>query len=319
MQKLYLLVEALADVDSTVLLTGESGTGKELFAEALHYLGARRDKPFIRVNCAALSESLLESELFGHVRGAFTGAIADRIGRFQKADGGTIFLDEIGDLTFKVQSSLLRVLQNKEFERVGDSTPKKVNVRIITATNKDLREKVRLGEFREDLLYRLEVVELRLPPLRERREDIELLVEHFLAKFNQKLEKKISAISSDVERLFMEYRWPGNIRELEHALEHAAVLCKQDTITLDHLPTHMMDATDARLPVRGRIGEKQSLELGEIIQALEKTAWNKVRAARRLGIDRKTLYRKIAKYRIAESIYDSARSESPGFPPKDQV
>jgi two-component system, NtrC family, response regulator HydG len=303
MQKIYPLIEALADVESTVLITGESGTGKELVAEALHHLGARRHKPLVRVNCSALSESLVESELFGHVKGAFTGAACERVGRFQKADGGTLFLDEIGDLSPKVQSSLLRVLQKQEFERVGDATPVKVDVRIVTATHKDLEEKVRLGEFREDLLYRLKVVEVALPPLRDRREDIPLFVEHFLKEFNRKLKKEIVAISSDVERLFMEYAWPGNVRELEHALEHAFVLCDQETIACSHLPSHLKNAARNGASFSGG---KQAVAPQAIVQALQRTAGNKKRAARLLGIDRKTLYRNIEKYKIPEPAWDRA-------------
>jgi two-component system, NtrC family, response regulator HydG len=301
MQKIYSLIEALADVESTVLITGESGTGKELVAEALHHLGARRHNPLVKVNCSALSESLLESELFGHVKGAFTGAVSEKIGRFQRANGGTIFLDEIGDLSPKVQASLLRVLQEKQFERVGDSTPIRADVRVISATNKDLGEKVRLGEFREDLLYRLKVVELALPPLRDRREDIPLLAEHFLKEFNKKMKKGIVGTSSDVEGLFLEHAWPGNIRELEHTLEHAFVVCDQDTITVDHLPSHLKNSPQRKV---SSSGGKQGVTARTITQALEKTAGNKKRAARLLGIDRKTLYRNIAKYKIPEPARD---------------
>ncbi|HTY63532.1 MAG TPA: sigma 54-interacting transcriptional regulator [Acidobacteriota bacterium] len=292
MQKLYSVIESLADVDSSVLVVGESGTGKEMIAEALHYLGKRAKKPLVKVNCSALLESLLESELFGHVKGAFTGAATERIGRFQKADGGTIFLDEIGDLSPKVQSSLLRVLQQREFERVGDSNPIRVDVRVVAATNKDLNQMVQLGKFREDLMYRLRVVEIFAPPLRERLEDIPLLVEHFLAVFNKKMQKRIASISLDVEQKFQEYGWPGNIRELEHALEHAFVLCNSNVITMDHLPVHLKKAMPAP-PQASRA--RHSIETAEILQALEKTSWNKKRAAELLGIDRKTLYRNMAR------------------------
>lgn len=236
MQKLYSLMEDLCGVETTVLITGESGTGKELVAEALHYGGVRSNKPLIKVNCSALSENLLESELFGHVKGAFTGAIQDKVGRFQRADGGTILLDEIGDISPSIQLRLLRVLAEKEFERVGDSTPVKIDVRIVAATNQDLREKIRRGEYREDLYYRLRVVELTSPPLRKRREDLPLLVDHFLDKFNQQFNKKIVAVSADVMKLFMDYPWPGNVRELEHCLEHAFVLCRQSIIGVNDLP-----------------------------------------------------------------------------------
>ncbi len=295
MQSVYSLIEDLTDVQTTVLVTGESGTGKELVAEALHYKGERSHKPFVKVNCTALSESLLESELFGHVKGAFTGAIQDRVGRFQKADGGTIFLDEIGDITPRMQLQLLRVLQEREFERVGDSTPIKVDVRVIAATNQNLREKIRRGEFREDLYYRLKVVEINLPALRERREDMPLLINHFINKFNKKLNKEIVAISSDAQKIFMDYPWPGNIRELEHTMEHAFILCRQKTITVNHLPQVFKEfiGTKSSLLEDIKIDEPQA-----IIQALKKTAWNKARAARLLGMSRRTIYRKIKEYKL---------------------
>jgi transcriptional regulator with GAF, ATPase, and Fis domain len=296
MRKVYSLIESLASLETTVLITGESGTGKELVAEALHRHGSRSAGTLVKVNCAALPESLLESELFGHVKGAFTGAIGDRIGRFQRADGGTIFLDEIGDISPKVQMSLLRVLQEKQIERVGESQSIGVDVRVIAATNRHLREKVERGGFREDLFYRLTVVRIPLPPLRDHREDVPLLVAHFLEKFNGKLKKEIKALSSDVEAVFLEYPWPGNVRELEHALEHAFILCRQDTICLDHLPAHIGQAIR---PEAARKGEAEGDDAQAIRQALRKTAGNKARAARLLGVDRKTLYRKIARYGIS--------------------
>jgi PAS domain S-box-containing protein len=291
-QKIYSLIEDLADVPTTVLVTGESGTGKELAADALHYTGARSEKPLVKVNCSALSEGLLESELFGHVKGAFTGAIRDKRGRFELAHGGTIFLDEIGDISPAIQQRLLRVLQEKEFERVGDSTPVKVDVRIIAATNKNLREKVRAGEFREDLFYRLNVVEIALPALRDRREDIPLLTDHFIRKFNAKLRKGIDAVSDDVLCLFMNHPWPGNVRQLEHVLEHAAILCRQDTITVCHLPPDFVDAAGAKAPL-GQSGEREA-----ILRALEKAGWNKARAAQLLGISRRTIYRKMSEHHV---------------------
>ena len=299
MQEIYALIEELADVQTTVLITGESGTGKELVAEALHYRGGRSHKPFVKVNCSALTESLLESELFGHVKGAFTGAVKDKIGRFQRADGGTIFLDEIGDISPRIQLRLLRVLQEMEFERVGDSTPIKVDVRVVTATNKNLREKVRLGEFREDLYYRLKVVELTLPPLRDRREDIPLLVDYFMKKFNKKLSKEIVAVSSDVQKILMDHAWPGNIRELEHTLEHAFILCRRNTITVDDLPIDFKDLVGKKDPFAKT---READEPGAILQALEKTAWNKAKAARLLGISRRTIYRKIEEYKLMKDL-----------------
>ena len=299
MQEIYSLIEDLADVQTTVLVTGESGTGKELVAEALHFKGIRSNKPLVKVHCAALSENLLESELFGHVKGAFTGAVKDRIGRFQKADGGTIFLDEIGDIPQRTQLRLLRVLQEMEFERVGDSTPVKVDVRVIAATNKDLSAKVKLGEFREDLYYSLNVVEVSLPPLRDRLEDMPFLVDHFLKKINKKLNKDISSVSSDVMNIFMNYSWPGNIRELEHTLEHAFIVCRGDAITVDHLPRNIKDVISAKF-IHHRDREKGEPEI--ILQTLDKTAWNKAKASRLLGIDRKTLYRKMEKYQIKDPV-----------------
>ncbi|MEJ2696541.1 MAG: sigma-54-dependent Fis family transcriptional regulator [Candidatus Sulfobium sp.] len=296
MQEIYSLIESLADVQTTVLITGESGTGKELVADALHYRGIRNDKPLVKVNCAALSENLLESELFGHVKGAFTGAITDKVGRFQKADGGTIFLDEIGDISPKMQVRLLRVLQEMEFERVGDSTPVRVDVRVIAATNQELAEKVRRSEFREDLYYRLKVIEMHLPPVRDRLEDIPLLTGHFLKKFNKKFNRDITGISTEVQRIFMDHPWPGNVRELEHTLEHAFILCRQNIITVEHLPGNIKGAAKTTMSGEAR-GKKD--EAAEILRALEKAGGNKAKAARLLGIDRKTLYRKMEKHSLA--------------------
>ncbi|MFV9690133.1 MAG: sigma-54 dependent transcriptional regulator [Desulfobacteria bacterium] len=296
-QKVYSLIEDLCGVETTVLITGESGTGKELVAEALHHGGVRSNKPLVKVNCSALSENLLESELFGHVKGAFTGAVQDRIGRFRRAGGGTIFLDEIGDISFSTQLRLLRVLSEKEFERVGDSTSVKVDVRIVAATNQDLREKVRQGEYREDLYYRLRVVEVTLPPLRERREDLSLLVDHFLKKFNQQFNKNIAAVSSDVMKLFMDYPWPGNVRELEHSLEHAFVLCRQSIIGVNDLPPEFKEIAKTKASLSEDEKEDATQAL---LQALEKTDWNKAKAARLLGISRQTLYRKIELYNIVQ-------------------
>ncbi|MBI5642996.1 MAG: sigma 54-interacting transcriptional regulator [Deltaproteobacteria bacterium] len=293
MQEIFSLIEDLADFQTTVLLTGETGTGKELVAEALHYTGLRSDRALVKVNCSAISEHLLESELFGHVKGAFTGAVRDRIGRFQLADSGTIFLDEIGDLSQDMQLKLLRVLQHREFERVGDSRTVKVDVRIIAATNKVLTNRVKAGKFREDLYYRLKVVEINVPALRERLEDLPLLTEYFLAKFNKKYKKEITSISSDVENAFMAYSWPGNIRELEHAIEHAFILCRGEKIELNHLPQlfHSM-------PKHIYNKDDQANEHAAILGALEKTDWNKSKAARLLGMSRRTIYRKMETYKI---------------------
>jgi transcriptional regulator with PAS, ATPase and Fis domain len=238
---------------------------------------------------------LLESELFGHIKGSFTGAVKDRIGRFKMADGGTILLDEIGDMPLKIQVKLLRVLQEKTFERVGESTSIKVDVRVVACTNQDLREKIEQGEFREDLYYRLNVVEIRIPPLRERKEDVPCLIDHFVKKFKKKINKNILGISTDVQKLFMDYSWPGNVRELEHALEHAFILCHQKTITLKHLPPvfESFFATKKDLFKNRGADEKRV-----IVQALEKAAGNKTMAARLLGISRRNIYRKIKNYKI---------------------
>ena len=295
MQNIYSLIETLSNTQTTVLITGENGTGKGMVAEALHYYEKDSKKPFVVVNCAALSDNLLESELFGHVKGAFTGAVSDRVGRFQKADGGTIFFDEIGDISSAMQLRLLRVIQEMEFERVGDSTTVKVNVRIIAATNQDLRKKVKTGKFREDLYHRLKVVEITMPPLRDRREDIPLLVDHFIEKLNKKFNKDIKSVSEDTKKTFMDYKWPGNIRELQHTLEYAFVLCNNPIIAIENLPPDFRISSKTGA---GSLENEKGDEKQAIIQALEKTGWNKAKAARLLGIGRTTLYLKIEEYNV---------------------
>lgn len=295
MREIYKLLEDLADLETTVLITGESGTGKELVAKALHNSGKRAFKPFVTVNCSALAENLLESELFGHVKGAFTGAVKSARGRFQTADGGTIFLDEIGDISLRIQLKLLRFLQEKTFERVGESTSMHADVRIIACTNKDLKAAIAGGVFREDLYYRLKVVEIALPPLRERLGDIPLLVDHFCRTFNRSFKKKIKSFANDVLDDFMGYNWPGNVRELEHTVEHAFVLCHGRSIERRHLPVEILNHAAGRKsaamnkPVKGR---------REIEKALSKTGWNVAKAARLLGIGRRTIYRRIEKYHL---------------------
>jgi DNA-binding NtrC family response regulator len=294
MQKLYALIEALADVQTTVLINGASGTGKELVAAALHSCGIRKDGPLVKVNCSALSEHLLESELFGHVRGAFTGAIANKVGRFQKADGGTLFLDEIGDISPAMQMRLLRVLQERVIEQVGDSTPITVDVRVIAATNQDLAEKVRQGAFRQDLYYRLNVVRLVLPRLKERLDDLPLLAEHFLRKFSAKFDRPFRAFSDDVMAMFFRHDWPGNVRELEHAIEHACILCRSDIITMSDLPPDLISwvlQQGVAPGVTPMTEERSCLTLDE---ALTMTGGNKSRAARLLGISRRTIYRHLS-------------------------
>ncbi|MEA3435833.1 MAG: sigma 54-interacting transcriptional regulator [Thermodesulfobacteriota bacterium] len=297
MQEVYRLTEYLADTETNVLVTGESGTGKELVARAIHHRGKRAAKPLVTVNCSALAETLLESELFGHVKGAFTGAIKDKAGRFQLADGGTVFLDEIGDISPIIQLKLLRVLQERQFERVGDSKTIKADVRVIAATNRNLKEKIRLGEFREDLYYRLKVVEIAIPPLRKRREDLPLLVNHFCRLFENSFNKKIDGVTDKVLTTFMHYPWPGNVRELKNAIEHAFVICRGRNITLDHLPSEIIEYSKGT----NRTNEKKVInEPHEILHALTKTDWNKAKAARMLGISRQTIYRKINEFGLAK-------------------
>ncbi|MGD9323034.1 MAG: sigma 54-interacting transcriptional regulator [Desulfobacterales bacterium] len=296
MQKVYNLLKILANQTTTVLITGDSGTGKDMAAKALHYTGTRANGPFVTVNCSALAESLLESELFGHVKGAFTGAERDKIGRFEAADGGTILLDEIGDISHLIQLKLLRVLQEKEFDRVGESNPRKVDVRVLASTNRNLKEAIRTGKFREDLYYRLNVIEIHIPPLRERYEDIPLLINHFCDVFQKSYEKNISGVSDEVLQVFMNYAWPGNVRELEHAIERAFVLCRDQTIQSAHIPAEIRDHTHiAKRPV----GNQTSDDPEAIRSALEMTDWNISKAARRLGISRWTMYRRFQKYNIS--------------------
>ncbi len=315
MRDIYAVLDQLSEVESTVLVTGESGTGKELVAEALHYGGPRAKGPMIKVNCSALSESLLESELFGHVRGAFTGAIRDKQGRFEAAEGGTIFLDEIGDISPRIQLNLLRVLERKEYERVGDSKTRRANVRVIAATNVDLHDKIRKGEFREDLYYRLKVMVIHIPPLRDRTEDIPLLIDHFISQFRASFGKHFSRVSEEVMRIFMTHPWPGNVRELKYALEHACILCPGGDILPAHLPTELLDPTSwpafkpaaptgqgaagtprAKEPHEGR--RPQGLSREAILETLSLTDNNRAKAARLLGVDRRTLYRNMEKFSI---------------------
>ncbi len=298
MQKVYDLLQTLAYQTTTVLITGGSGTGKEMAAKALHYGGTRANGPFVTVNCSALAESLLESELFGHVKGAFTGADRDKIGRFEAADGGTILLDEIGDISPLIQLKLLRVLQEKEFDRVGESNPRRVDVRVLASTNRDLKEAIRKGQFREDLYYRLNVIEINLPRLRDRYEDLPLLINHFCEIFQKTYDKKISGVSDEVLQAFMNYPWPGNVRELEHAIERAFVLCRNHTIQLEHIPAEIRNFTPVRI-VRRLTAVRRDDDPEAIRSALEKTDWNISKAARLLGISRWTMYRRFEKYNIS--------------------
>jgi PAS domain S-box-containing protein len=306
MMKMFISIQAAAASDATTLLQGESGTGKELVAGAIHYNSRRKDQPFVTVNCSALSESLLESELFGHVKGAFTGAIRDRIGRFEEAEGGTIFLDEIGEISPFIQVKLLRVLQEREVERVGDSKKRKVDIRIITATNKDLLELVNTGLFREDLYYRLKVFPIQLPPLRDRKKDIPLLVQHFMDIQNEKTGKKLSTVGPSAMRVLLDYNWPGNVRELENAIEHAFVLTTGDHIDLIDLPVEIRRSEDGfsqpvqEDPPRDLVQkfDRKTLTRERLIDILDAGDWNKAEAGRRLGLSRAAIWKYMKKWDI---------------------
>ncbi|MBW1723369.1 MAG: sigma 54-interacting transcriptional regulator [Deltaproteobacteria bacterium] len=304
MQQVFSAIRAAAASEATILIEGESGTGKELVAGAIHHNGARRDMPFVTVSCSALSESLLESELFGHVRGAFTGAVRDRAGRFEEADGGTIFLDEIGEISPYIQVKLLRVLQEKEIERVGESRKRKIDIRIIAATNKDLSALVRNGNFREDLYYRLKVFPISIPPLRRRREDIPLLIAHFIELQNRKTGKRIEGVTRPSMRVLMDYPWPGNVRELENAIEHAFVLCNGKRIGIFDLPMEVRRVAFPPEPlgsisqdrVRSLAGEKLTRE--GLLRLLNDCGWNKAEVGRRLGLSRTAVWKYMKKWDI---------------------
>ncbi len=296
MDKVFELVRALAETDATVLITGESGTGKSIVAKEIHELSDRSSFNMVTVRCSALAEQLLESELFGHVKGAFTGAITNKVGRFELCNKGSIFLDEIGEISPALQLKLLSVIQEREFEKVGDTKPIKIDTRIIAATNRTLKEEVAQGNFREDLYYRLNVVEIKMPPLRERFGDIPLLVEHFINHFKNKYKKSIVSISTDVMDIFNSYSWPGNVRELEHAIEHGFVLCRHEVIDVDHIPPEIKQFYAKQNHAPTDTPKSESEEKAELISALEKTDWNKAKTARLLGVSRPTLYRKLEKF-----------------------
>jgi DNA-binding NtrC family response regulator len=292
MQEIYELISDIANTDSTVLIQGESGTGKELIARAIHFNSHRKTKPFIVANCAAYSPNLLESELFGHEKGSFTGAIRRKIGRFELAHGGTIFLDEIGEVSPATQILLLRVLQDHRFERVGGEETLEVDVRVIAATNKNLIEEMKKGTFREDLYYRLSVIPILVPPLRERKDDIHILTSHFLQKFSSERGKEITNVSSDVMEILLAHSWPGNVRELENVIEHAIIIAKQDKILLKDIPQYLLQR-----PLPGQeLGSLQDFEKSLILKTLEETHWNKHQTAKRLKINRSTLYGKLKRY-----------------------
>ena len=304
MQKVFAAINAAAASEATILIMGESGTGKELVAGAIHQRSARKTYPLIAVNCSALTESLLESELFGHVKGAFTGAVQNRVGRFEEADGGTVFLDEIGEISAFIQVKLLRVLQEREIQRVGDSKSRKVNMRIIAATNRDLYQRVQAGHFRDDLYYRLKVFPIFLPPLRQRKEDIPLLTRHFIDQQIRKTGKDIKGISQHAMRIFLDYAWPGNVRELENAVEHAFVLCNREQIEIADLPLELRHPPDECLPdgMQGaaprKAGVGKNLSKEELLQLLEKSDWNKAEVARRLGVSRTAVWKYMKKWHV---------------------
>ncbi len=294
MLEVYKLVARVASTQSTVLVTGESGTGKELVARAIHRHSPRADAPFVAVNCTALTESLLESELFGHAKGAFTGAIAAKRGLFEEASGGTLFLDEIGDVGAKMQAQLLRVLQDGEIRRVGGSEPVRVDVRVVAATHRDLEQDVKAGRFRDDLYFRINVVTIRLPSLRERRSDIPLLTDHFLAKYARRERRMDAGIAPDVAAALGGHSWPGNVRELENVIERALALAKGGFVLASDLPPEIMGTSESALALPGLADDRPTLEDLErryIDLILRETGGNKKRAAARLGIDRRTLYR----------------------------
>ncbi len=302
MQKLFETISLVSPTDATVLLLGESGTGKEMIANAIHQNSDRKDKPFIKVNCAALPETLLESELFGHEKGAFTGATASKQGRFQLAHKGSIFLDEIGEMAPMTQAKILRVLQEREFEPIGGARTVKIDTRVIAATNIDLEEAIQAGRFREDLYYRLNVVTVQIPPLKDRKEDILLLANFFLDRFNKKNQRMLKGFAPKVKELFMNYAWPGNVRELENTIERAVILSRDDVITPDDLP----DAFDPpSRPPDGRpapLSEPRTLKDVEremILRTLEETSGNRTHAAKILGVSRRTLQLKLKDYDIS--------------------
>ena len=311
MQEVYKSVEKVAPTDSTVLIYGESGTGKELIARAIHYSSPRKDKQFMSIDCGALTESLLESELFGHVKGSFTGAIVTKPGLFEVANGGTFFLDEIGDISLSIQAKLLRVLQEREFKRVGGTKMIKVDIRLIAATNKDLEKMIKEGTFREDLFYRLNIVPIFLPPLKERQGDIPLLACHFLEKYNREGDKNIKGISPEAMELLVEYDWPGNVRELENIIERMVVMTEEEIIRPEHLPLNIRKKeADFKLTIPENNEElkrlkkqlrEQAVERVEkpfVIEALKRNNWNVTKSAKDVGMKRQNFQALMRKYHI---------------------
>jgi DNA-binding NtrC family response regulator len=303
MEEVLNLVTRVAPTDTTVLIRGESGTGKELIAQAIHFHSQRANRPLVKVNCAALPETLLESELFGHEKGAFTGALNLRRGRFEEAEGGSIFLDEIGDISLSTQSKLLRVIQEKSLQRLGSNKTIQANCRILAATNRDLEKSIQEGTFREDLYYRLNVVPILIPPLRERKEDIPKLIEHFLEKFGLKCHKPIKGLTREARDGLLKYNYPGNIRELENIIERAVVLTRHEVIDEDDLPIQMRPAPAEEMPI-GKDHSGNQLEITErrlVMRALENNEWVQTRAAEELGISERVLRYKMKKHHIRRS------------------
>jgi len=298
MQNLFAILPNIAESNTTILIEGQSGTGKELFARAIHNLSFRKNKPFVAVNCGALPDTLLESELFGYKAGAFTDAKKDKPGRFALAEGGTIFLDEIGDISASVQVKLLRVLQDKTYEPVGGISPVKADVRIITATNKKLDELVKEGKFRDDLYYRINVMKLELPPLKDRKEDIPLLVDHFISRFNRLHNKNICCVTNEVTACLLAYDYPGNVRELENIIEHCFVLCDGEIIEAKHLPSSVRPVLKTESPPASEPATIKQMEIVLITQALRRNKGNKTATAKQLGIDKSTLFRKMKAFDI---------------------
>jgi DNA-binding NtrC family response regulator len=306
-QQVFELIEKVADTDSTVLITGQSGTGKELIAKAIHYNSYRKDKPMVVINCGAIPEELLESELFGHEKGAFTGAHKSRIGRFELASGGTIFLDEIGDMSVNLQVKLLRVLQEQRFERVGSTRTITVDVRIIAATNQDLSTAVKEGKFREDLFYRLNVIPIKVPPLKARNSDIPLLVDFFVKKFNKEKQKETKGFTRKAMDTLLHYSWPGNVRELENLVERVMILSSGETVDLDDIPESIRQQSQTLVPTevlpKGGLRFDRAVEEYEkrlILQALDETNWVKTKAAKLLKMNRTTLIEKMKKKKLAQ-------------------
>lgn len=300
MQEVFAVIRKVVDYDVTILICGESGTGKEMVAQAIHHNSTRRAGPFIKLNCAALPDTLLESELFGYDKGAFTGAVTAKPGRFELAEGGTLFLDEIGDTSPNMQAKLLRVLQEKEFERVGGRRTIKVDVRILAATNRDLKQEVEAKRFREDLYYRLNVVPISLPPLRERREDIPALVDHFLRELNPLFHKDFVTVSPEAMDCLMRYQWPGNVRELKNVLEKAILLGEGSSILITHLPEEIVAPRSGRPVLGANRASLDDLEREHIVQVLREVKWNQSKAAELLGIHRNTLRNKIERFNLRE-------------------